>query len=146
MKKLLSLFIIAISLLGLVGCGQTIYPDLPDNAVAFEMGEYVDTDDAAYGTIVYQGRTYMPYGTLGKTLREKDISCCIGYMIQDGKADTDERVYTLSDDTECNYLMEYYAAADNEMEQPYFWRAIDTRGKNITAPEYIDSLDYSYWN
>ena len=59
----------------LVGCGQRIYPEMPDDAIAFKMGEYTDEsdDDALYGTIEYEGRTYMPYGTLGGSIGEKDI-------------------------------------------------------------------------
>lgn len=34
---------------------------------------------------------------------------------------------------------------DGIMNQPDFWRAIDTRGMVIDTPDYIDSLGYSYW-
>ena len=39
----------------LVGCGKSIYPDLPKNAVAFDMKEMTDKtdDDALYGTFEY---------------------------------------------------------------------------------------------
>lgn len=147
MRKYFSIILGVLFAFGLTGCGQTEYPNLPDNSIAFEMGEYVDTEDndVIYGTIMYQGRTYMPYGTLSNTIDAKDINSCIGYMVQDGNADTDERLYTLASDGECNYLMEYYVA-DNMMNQPYFWRAIDTRGEDISTPDYIDSLEYQYWN
>ena len=86
----------------------------------------------------------MPYGKIGKTLHENDIDVCVGYLVQDGEKDTNQRVYTLVDDTEHNYLMDYYVASDF-MNQPVFWRAIDTKGKEIVTPEFIDSLEYSYW-
>ena len=125
--------ILVVAILVLVGCGKIKYPELPNDAIAFEMGKYIDKgdDDAAYGTI-------------GKTLHENDIDVCVGYLVQDGEKDINQRVYTLVDDTEHNYLMDYYVASDF-MNQPVFWRAIDTKGKEIVTPEFIDSLEYSYW-
>lgn len=110
------------------------------------MGHYTDRndDDAEYGTIEYAGRLYMLYGTIGKTVRDKDVEACIGYLIQDGEADTDERVYTLKDDPDRNYLMQYYIGT-TLMNQPVFWRAVDTRGQEIHTPAYIMSLSYAYW-
>ena len=146
MMRKAGILVVAILVLVLVSCGKIKYPELPNDAIAFEMGEYIDKgdDDAAYGTIEYEGRTYMPYGTIGKTLHENDIDVCVGYLVQDGEKDTNQRVYTLVDDTEHNYLMDYYVASDF-MNQPVFWRAIDTKGKEIVTPEFIDSLEYSYW-
>lgn len=146
MKRKAGILVAVILVLVLVGCGQIKYPELPNDAIAFKMGEYIDKndDDAAYATIEYEGRTYMPYGTLGKTLHEKNIDACVGYLVQDGEKDTDLRVYTLVDDIEHNYLMDYYVAVDL-MNQPGFWRAVDTKGKEINTPEFIDSLEYSYW-
>lgn len=144
---------ILVCILTLGGCGQLEYPDLPKEPVAFNMGEFVDEndDDAYYGTIEYEGRTYMPYGTLGGTVREKDIDECIGYIIQNensssivDKSNKDTRVYTLVEDSEHNYLMKYYIG-DTEMNQPDFWRAVDTKGQDINTPKYIDSLEYLYW-
>ena len=31
------------------------------------------------------------------------------------------------------------------MNQPSFYRAIDTKNKDINIPKFIDSLDYNYW-
>lgn len=150
-KIVVGIMLACIFILG--SCGQRKYPNLPNNAIAFNMGECIDEndDDAAYGTIEYEGRTYMPYGTLGGNVREKDIDKCIGYIIQNensssivDESNTDTRVYTLVEDSEHNYLMDYYIG-DTEMNQPYFWRAVDTKGKDIDTPKYIDSLEYSYW-
>ncbi|MBR1592109.1 MAG: hypothetical protein IJ666_03760 [Ruminococcus sp.] len=127
-------------------CGKVQYPDLPENAIVFEMGEYTDKndDDAMYATIEYNGRIYMPYGTAGGNISEKDIDICIGYIVQEDENDTDIRVYTLKGDSENNYLMDYYIGSDL-MNQPSFLRAVDTKGKDILTPEYIDSLDYNFW-
>lgn len=51
--------------------------------------------------------------------------------------------YTNEDDTEQNFLMDYIT--DGVMEQPSFWRAADTKGKDLFVPAYIDSLGYEYW-
>ena len=32
------------------------------------------------------------------------------------------------------------------MNQPDFYRAIDTKGKDIDIPDCIQSLNYDYWN
>lgn len=47
------------------GCGQSMYPELPENAIAFDMGEMTDKtdDDALYATFEYNGRTYNIFGT-----------------------------------------------------------------------------------
>ena len=140
--------------LTLASCGKITYPDLPDDAIAFEMGKFVDSndDDAEYGTIEYEGRTYIGYGTLDKSLHKKDIDRCVGCIIMDENSssftdlnDKSIRVYTLAGDTEHNYLMDCDTAT-SLMNQPSFWRAIDTQGADISAPDFIKPLEYSFWN
>ena len=150
-KKLFGIMLLGVLILGLTGCGIK-YPDLKDDAIAFDMGEYIDeSDDGSYGTIEYKGRVYIPYGTLKGFIKSKDIKECIGYIIQNENSssivdldDKDTRIYTLVDDPDENYLMEYYIAT-TLMNQPSFWRAVDTKDKNIDTPKYIDSLDYNFW-
>ena len=150
-KKLFAVILLGILMLGMTGCGAE-FPELKDDAIAFDMGEYIDESDGdSYGTIEYNGRTYMPYGTLKGFIRSDDISECIGYIIQNENSssivdldDKDTRVYTLADDPDENYLMEYYIGT-TLMNQPAFWRAVDTKGKEIDTPKYIESLDYGYW-
>lgn len=79
---------------------------------------------------------------LAGTLKENDIEACVGYLVQNGEDSTDYRVYTLSYNANDDYLMLY---VDGVMNQPDFWRATDTRGMVIDTPEYIDNLDYTYW-
>lgn len=43
-----------------------------------------------------------------------------------------------------NYLGRF--ETEGIMNQPDFFRAIDTVGKDITTPAYIDDLGYKYWN
>ena len=150
-NKILRWILLVILAFCLTGCGVK-YPDLNDNTIPFDMGEYTDENDGGlYGTIEYNGRTYMPYGTIKKSLKSKDINECIGYIIQNENSssivdleDKDTRIYTLVEDPDENYLMEYYIG-DTLMNQPSFWRAIDTKGKKIDTPKYIESLDYNYW-
>ena len=125
--------------------GKGIYPELPADPIEFDMGEFTNEDDPedGYRTIEYNGRTYLPYGTLGKTIRKNDIGTCLGYLVQDGEKLEEVRVYTLTGDTEQNYLMDY--SITGFMEQPSFWRAMDTKGKDVSTPDYIDSLGYEYW-
>ena len=146
MKKYVVLLIIVIAMITLSGCLKVNYPELPENPVVFEMGEYIDKsdDEAGYSTIEYNGRIYMPYGTIKRAINSDDIDKCIGYVVQDGQKDTDERIYTLFEDKANNYLMMYYVG-ESLMNQPDFWRAVDTNGKNIDTPVYIESFNYNYW-
>lgn len=151
-KKILGILLMGVLVLSLTGCGIK-YPDLEKDAIGFQTSNYIDENDdgAGYLTIEYNGRTYMPYGTLKGSLKEKDIDKCIGYIIQNensssiiDKDNKDTRIYTLIDDKENNFLMEYYIGTDL-MNQPSFYRAIDTKNRDINIPKFIDSLDYNYW-
>jgi hypothetical protein len=152
-KKLLIILVTVILLVSMVACGRSKYPDLNTDAIAFYEDSYVDAndDDTEYATIEYEGRTYLLYGTINSSFQTKDVEKCIGYIVQDengasssDESDTEIRVYTLADDVECNYLM-VYDSGNTLMNQPAFMRAIDTVHKDISAPEYIDSLEYSFW-
>ena len=79
------------------------------------------------------------------------MDSCIGYLVQNEKlssvvdlSNTNWRVYTLSADPEHNFLMDFDDSVEL-MNQPAFWRAIDTREKDIEVPEYIDSFGYEFW-
>lgn len=150
MKKLLSLLLIGLLVIGLTGCGIK-YPELGDDAIGFKVDTYIEENGAGYLTIEYNGRVYMPYGVLKNTISSKDIDKCIGYIIQDETSSSivdpnnkDTRIYTLTGDKEHNFLMEYYIGTDI-MNPRMFYRAIDTKGKDIKVLDFIDSLDYDYW-
>ena len=149
MKKKIFLIII---LFAITGCGIK-YPEPEENFIGFETKTYIDEldDEASYLTIEYDGRTYLPYGSLNGIIREEDIDKCIGYIIQDENASSivdlnnkDTRIYTLMIDPEHNFLMEYYIGSQ-EMNKPSFYRAIDTKNKNIDIPKYIFNSNYNYW-
>lgn len=144
-RKMLEILLLIIFMCSLTGCGMK-YPELKKDAIAFEQNNYVDEkdDNAGYLTIEYNGRIYLPYGTLNGTLKEENIKGCIGYIMEDDINDKDTRIYTLVEDKDVNFLLEYYIGS-NLMNQPIFYRAIDTKDKDINIPKYIDDLEYNYW-
>jgi len=127
------------------GCGNGINYDLPDEPIKFNTQTFVspaDKDDT-YSAIKYNDRLYIPYGTLGNTLKGEDVGECLGYIVQDGVADENTRVYVLTADKDLNYLA--LINTEGFMDQTIFYRAEDTRGKDTDTPSYIESLDYDLW-
>jgi hypothetical protein len=126
----------------LTACGSAADSPLPEDAVGFETSVLVndrDPDDT-YSSMTYNGRTYIGYGT-GRA-PDKEYVRCIGYLIQDGQEQRDVRIWLLSSSPNNDYIAQ---TDEGFMSQPIFYRATDTRGKDIATPDYIDSLDYSYW-
>jgi hypothetical protein len=128
------------------GCQRGSYGinyDLPDDPKAFVMEKYINPSDKddGYETLVYNGRRFIPYGTTGRSINGDDVGACLGYIVQDGVEDKGARIYllTATDD----YLAEIFINAG--MQQPIFFRAEDTIGKNIDTPSYIHSLNYGVW-
>ncbi|MCQ2749135.1 MAG: hypothetical protein MJ246_03940 [Clostridia bacterium] len=147
-KKVLTLIMIAMLSLMFTGCED--YPELDENAKCFDFSVVAYKSPEGYDegiqTIEYNGRQYGFYGTLKNYITPKDVDKCVGYLnsdINEVGANTDTRIYTLVDDPDNNYLLEYYIA-DTEMNQPTFLRAIDTNGMEIDTPSYIERLDYDY--
>ena len=115
------------------------YPKLEKDAVAFKTSSYVDENDdgASYLIFEYNGRTYMSYSGLKGTLKSRDLDKCIEYITQDENSSSVV-------DKENNFLMEHYIGT-TEMNQPIFYRAMDTKGKNINIPKIIDDIEHNYW-
>ncbi|MBQ9607886.1 MAG: hypothetical protein IJV15_00405 [Lachnospiraceae bacterium] len=144
-----------VALVLLSGCGKQNYPDLPDNAIAFRMSSFEDKehDDELMETIEYNGRIYAWYGGPNSKFKQTDIDKCIGYIIQDENVcsvpdidNKDWKVYTLACDKDNNFLMDYIDDGVDLMPPPKtFYRAIDTKEKDIEIPEYIDNRGYDYW-
>ena len=135
-------FILILTLL--TGCSRIDY-SLPEDPIEFHTGTFVDPNDPddAYQSIEYNGRTYIPYGTLKGHITGKDVGACLGYIVQDGVKDENARIYLLAEDPDANYLMDYYVGGI--MDQPMFYRALDTTGQPIHTPSFIDDLGYEYW-
>lgn len=152
-KRLTVACMILLFLFALTGCVKTSLPDLPDDAIAFELGSFddVEHDHMLFGTIEYNGRTYIAYGTTNRSYKPSRVEACAGYIIRDENSssvtdldNTDRRVYTLTADAEQNFLMEYDDTI-KLMNQPTFYRAIDTKGKAVDIPDCIDPLGYEFW-
>ena len=144
-RRKAAVFVAAALLLVLSGCGKRIGYDLPATPIEFHTGTFVnpaDSDDT-YQSIEYGGRTYVGYGTLKKSIDGNDVGKCLGYVIQDGVVMKTVRIFLLNADPDANYLVQIFT--DGFMNQPFFLRALDTRGKTIDTPPYIAPLDYTYW-
>ena len=138
-------FIAAALLFLAAGCGSRIDDALPESPIEFHTGTFVnpaDSDDT-YQSIEYNGRTYIGYGTLKNAIDGNDVGKCLGYIVQDGVVMKDVRLLLLNDDPDANYLVQIFT--DGFMNQPFFFRALDTKEKVIGIPPYIESLDYTYW-
>lgn len=145
MKKQIALLALLAALLLLSGCGPRIDYSLPENPTEFVTEDYVNPDDPedGYRAIVYKGRTYIPYGTLMGALRGQDVGKCLGYLVQEGQEDENSRVFLLSDDPETNFLA--LLEVEGVMSQPTFYRAVDTAGRAVAVPKFIDDLGYEFW-
>ena len=145
-KSLVPAVLIAAAMLPLLtGCSRRIDYDLPKSPIEFHTGTFINPADSedSYQSIEYDGRTYIGYGTLKNSIDGNDVGKCLGYIVQDGVVMKDVRLLLLNNDPDANYLVQIFT--DGFMNQPIFFRAIDTKGKAIGTPQYIERLDYPYW-
>ena len=145
MKKTITILLLLALLAVLAGCGGRLAPELPEQPTEFVLEDYVNPSDPEDGYVVfsYKGRSYAYYGTIKRSLRAEDLGPCLGYTVQEGEKLTDMPVCLLSADPEANYLVRI--PVGGFMDQPDFFRALDTAGKEIDTPDYIQSLDYDIW-
>ncbi|MBO4392210.1 MAG: hypothetical protein J5816_02780 [Clostridia bacterium] len=145
MRKYAILLTAVALLFALTGCFSAIDYTLPQNPTEFITETFVNPDDSedTYASFEYNGRTYIPYGTLKNRISGNDIGQCLGYIVQDGEKLTDARVFTLKDDTGNNFLA--VLTYEGFMDPPFFYRAVDTVGKDIAIPKIVDSLGYDFW-
>ncbi|MBO4510304.1 MAG: hypothetical protein J5718_03045, partial [Lachnospiraceae bacterium] len=138
--------IIVIMLFVLAGCGHKIDYSLPEDPIEFNTSTFVNpaNPDDTYLSIEYNGRTYIGFGTLKGIVPESEMGDCLGYIVQDGVKMDDSRIFLLTADPNANYLGRF--ETEGVMDQPDFFRAIDTVGKDITTPAYIDDLGYEFWS
>ncbi len=144
-QKTLMIIVLMLMIVAVTGCGSKIDYGLPDNPIEFNTSTFANPSNEAdeYSAIDYEGRKYIPFGTLKGSLGSADAGECLGYLVQEGQKLEEVRLFTLADDREVNYLVEI--DTEGEMSQPSFYRAVDTVGKEIDVPPFIDSLDYAYW-
>ena len=145
MKLLLHAAVPALAMLIMTGCGNNINYELPDKPEKFSTQTFISPEDKddSYIAIEYNGRKYIPYGTLKGKLKGEDVGECLGYIVQDGTEDRNTRIYLLTADENSDYLAEINT--EGFMEQPLFLRAEDTKGKNEDTPSYIKDLGYDFW-
>ena len=140
-----AVFVAAALHLFLTGYGKRIDYGLPEKPIEFHTGTFVnpaDPDDTCQ-SIEYDGRTYIWYGTIKHRIGGNDVGKCLGYIVQDGVVMKDSRIFLLNADPDANYLV--LISTGGIMEQPDFFRALDSKGKTISTPQYIESLNSSYW-
>jgi hypothetical protein len=125
------------------GCGNSVNYDISDDAIAIsDVNENTylnpnDNDDR-YGCVEIDGVKYIPYGTQGKTITNKEVGLCIAYS----EADSNDRYYEVNGNND--FIANYYVGS--EMGQFDFLRSVDTIGKDIDIPDFIDNLGYEVWN
>lgn len=130
----------------LCACFHPISFRLPENPIAFENEVYVNPEDSSdtHLALRYYGRIYIPYGNLAGHIDGRDVGSCLGYYVRDGIKMEDILIYTLADDPEENFLMSF--VTDGIMEQPNFFRAVDTKGKDIYIPDFTTPREDSpFW-
>lgn len=150
MKKVLLILLISV-LFTITGCTSKL-PDLDKNYTVIEPKTKITTkDEETFIFFDYNGRSYIPYGTTNNYFNYNKVKKCIGYILQTDIVtsnhdinDNTVRVYTLKGDKNNDYLMVYYIGT-TLMNQPDFYRAIDTKNIDIKTPKYIESLNYDYW-
>ena len=133
------------SMLVLSACASRIDYSLPANPIEFNTGTFKNPNnpDDDYISIEYNGRTYIPYGTINGIVPKDEMGDCLGYIVQDGTKMEDSRIFLLGGDSDANYLGRF--ETEGVMNQPDFFRAVDTVGQEIITPKYIDDLDYDFW-
>ena len=140
-KRLIGMVLLMLAMAGCVGKPMTT---LPNNPIEFRQVEVFNPRDNqdGYMAVNYNGRCYVPYGTLKGRIGKKDIDQCVGY-IYDNSGDTNLHVCTLIADPNNDFIVLVYEGG--VMDQPMFLRAEDTYGQLINIPGYIDDLGYDYW-
>ena len=144
-KRLLPLLFCLALVLALAGCGSAINSSLPANPIAFQVTTFANPNDPSdtYTRIVYNGKVFIPFGTLGSVVSARDTDGVLGYLVRDEEvpADQSDRVIALKDYPD--FLMIYHVGG--VMDQPEFYRCLDTRGMTTQLPPYVRDLGYAVW-
>ena len=109
--------------------GRSVRPAEP---IVFETGEH-----GGYKTILWEGRTYAPYGTLSEG------RIALGARLGHLREDADIMVYAVGSADTALWLAEY--TDEGWMgDPPMVYRALDTPD-DAPVPEGVDSLGYDIW-
>ena len=104
----------------------------PAEAIEFETGE-----QDGYKTILWQGRTYAPYGTLGAGRRA--LGAKLGHLRQDEEI----MVYAVGAADTSFWLAEYTDEGWMD-DPPMVYRSLDAPA-DASVPDGVDSLGYDIW-
>ncbi len=137
LAKVIKVLFGALITLMMTGCGDSAYPELKEDAIAFNTEDYSvdDSIDDFFYSFEYNGRKYLEYGSFNGLLIKKYIDRCIGYIVQPDGNDK-VRIYTLTEDANCDFLIEYVVDS-NDLTEPFVWRAEDTKGLDIELPKHV---------
>lgn len=146
MKRNSLLCVCALLTAGLCGCDNSLslsYPEEPIQFVTYSFKNPADPDDG-YEAFDFQNRTYIPYSSNGRSVMADEAEVCLGCIVQDGEVREGDWVVRLTafKDND-DFLMLY--SPNGGMQPEIFFRAIDTKEKQIQLPEYISSDCYKYW-
>ena len=143
MKRTIIILAAALSLILFSGCNKIDY-SLPDDPTVFTERSYFYNNKTGgeLAGFEYNGRDYVFFGTIKGGILSNEVGKCIGYIYDENNPeDKNNRVMklTATDD----FLMCYYISGI--MDPAVFYRAADTRDKDIEIPEYINDNGYRYW-
>ncbi len=148
-NKLIIILLVLMNILLLSGCTNTLGVELPDDPIEFVTYDFDNPDnpDDEYMAFDYDGRTYILYGTLNGVIHKSALGGCLGYLTMDNGMEDDkgDLVVTLKSVNNYDILMNYYINDGTGMNDPVFFRAIDTQDKDIEIPNYISPSTYEFW-
>ena len=128
------------------GCANSLRVEQPKTPLLFDTYDFTDPDNSedGYRAFDYMGRTYIPYAELKNRITRGEVGDCIGFVVQDGEEHGEWVVRLKAFESE-DVLMIYYPMG--LMDPPHFYRAIDTKGKELALPAYMDTegFGYDYW-
>ncbi len=95
-----------------------------------------DIDDT-YMKIELNDRVYIPFGTQNKDLTDKEIGKCIAV----NKNNKNQKYYEVKDSEDL--IASFYDKGF--VSQIDFYRALDSKDKEIFVPEFVRILNFDYW-
>ena len=143
-KNILMIFLLTMTLL-VTGCTKDITDELSDDGIAFYQMEFInpDNEDDGYMALQYMNRFYVPYGGVNKILPDSKLKENLGYVFREGYPD-DKSIQVFSLVETNNFIV--VKDKIRFMNEPMFYRSLDSKDEDIVIPEYINSLDYEIWN
>lgn len=130
----------------LCDCDNSLKLTYPENPIKFTTYSFYNPDnpDDGYEAFDFQNRTYIPYSSNGSSIMADEAEACLGGIVQEGKDLDDTWVVRLSAFKDNDDFLMIYCPKGG-MQPEIFYRAIDSKEKQITLPEYISSDCYEYW-